>query len=172
MSDRELVSFSDVLDELDAIEREVLDTVASFSSDNSSTTSLTDFISALEKDVKTSSLSNSQKLTNSNSLSPSISRSPAPVSSLKQSASILTSISFSPNSIHAYVKDGNQKGIEDVLSKNKINIDMNDNNNEQTSLHVAIENNQTNIAIYLISNGSNLKLKDKIGRTPLIYAAR
>lgn len=97
----------------------------------------------------------------------------------------LSDISLEESPLHTYARDGDLEGVKVFLKgkkvwssvvihqkKKKNGLNKNENTNEQTALHVAIEFEKTEVALFLIQFGANIELKDKIGRTPLLYAAR
>jgi ankyrin repeat protein len=88
----------------------------------------------------------------------------------------LTELEDEISTVHQIAKIGSLKDLQSFLLKASDTaslIDLNNNVNFQTPLHVCIENNHTEMALYLINEcNASLEVRDKIGRTAFLYAVR
>ncbi len=81
------------------------------------------------------------------------------------------------DAIHRLAKEGDLIQLKDYISPAVSDheaslLNLNNNVNLQTALHISLESGHTDVAKYLIECGAELELTDKIGRTPFLYSAR
>jgi len=89
----------------------------------------------------------------------------------------LGEIDFERSLIHYFTRHGLLSKVSELLSSQteselQFLLNLQNNANMWTPLHIAIEYGHNDIAALLIESGANLNLKDKIDRTPLLYCAR
>jgi len=89
----------------------------------------------------------------------------------------LGEIDFDKFMLHKAAREGDlqkiKQHIEPLSGEDlKFFLDLQNNTNLWTPLHVAIESGKSDAARLLIEVGASIELKDKIERTPLLYACR